>query len=131
MPAAGVSDMPLLIGCYRFGCEAFRSGVCTPIHRRRDVYYSAYIAFEKRPDEQGSAGPPTGTHRDTITRLLVEIGDGCERLLDERMRGLDCRRVQVDEVWSFVAKKQRQLTTTDDPHRVGDVDPDAAALHTL
>ena len=47
------------------------------------------------------------------------------------MRGLDCRRVQVDEVWSFVAKKQRQLTTTDDLHRVGDVDPDAAALHTL
>ena len=58
-----------------------------------------------------------GTHRDTITRLLVEIGEGRERLLDERMRGLDCRAAFRVEVWSFVAKKQRQLTTTDDRHR--------------
>ena len=63
----------------------------------------------------------TGTHRDTIMRLLVEVGAGCERLLDERMRGLSCQRLQVDEVWSFVAKKQRHLSTTDHPRRVGDV----------
>jgi hypothetical protein len=63
----------------------------------------------------------TSTHRDTITRLLVQVGDGCERLLDERMRGLGCQRLQVDEVWSFVAKKQRHLTKNDDPRRVGDV----------
>lgn len=52
----------------------------------------------------------TETHRDTIMRLLVEVGGGCERLLDDRMRGLACRRLQVDEAWSFVGKKQRHLT---------------------
>jgi hypothetical protein len=46
----------------------------------------------------------TSTHRETIMRLLVEVVDGCERLMDQRMRGLDCRRVQVDEVWSFVPR---------------------------
>jgi hypothetical protein len=45
-----------------------------------------------------------GAHRDTIMRLLAEVGEGCERLLNERMRDLPCRRLQVDEVWSFVAK---------------------------
>ena len=30
-------------------------------------------------------------------------------------------RLQVDEVWSFVGKKQRHLTAADDPQRVGDV----------
>jgi IS1 family transposase len=63
----------------------------------------------------------TGTHRDTIMRLLAEVGAGCERILNERMRDLACRRLQVDEVWSFVAKKQRHLTAGDDPRRVGDV----------
>ncbi|HET6518752.1 MAG TPA: helix-turn-helix domain-containing protein [Geminicoccaceae bacterium] len=45
----------------------------------------------------------TGVHRDTIMRLLVEVGAGCERLLDARTRGLGCRRLQMDEIWRFVA----------------------------
>jgi IS1 family transposase len=62
----------------------------------------------------------TGVHRDTIMRLLVEVGDGCERLMNDRMHRLTCRRVQVDEIWSFVGKKQKQLTDEDDRSRLGD-----------
>jgi IS1 family transposase len=62
----------------------------------------------------------TGTHRDTICRLLVEVGDGCAQLMDEQMRDLRCRRIEVDEIWAYVAKKQRHLTPRDDPRRVGD-----------
>lgn len=29
--------------------------------------------------------------------------------MDEKMRELPCRKVQVDEIWSYVGKKQRQL----------------------
>src|SRR4051794_6537543 len=52
----------------------------------------------------------TGTHRDTICRLLVEVGDGCAQLMDEQMRELSCRRIQVDEIWAYVGKKQAHLT---------------------
>lgn len=52
----------------------------------------------------------TGTHRDTIMRLLLRAGEGCARLLDEKMVDLPCRYVQVDEIWTFVRKKQRMLT---------------------
>jgi IS1 family transposase len=62
----------------------------------------------------------TGTHRDTICRLLVEVGDGCAKLMDEQMRELPCRRIEVDEIWAYVSKKQRHMTPIDDPHRVGD-----------
>ena len=62
----------------------------------------------------------TGTHRDTICRLLVEVGDGCAKLMDEQMRELPCRRIEVDEIWAFVGKKQRHMTAIDDPRRVGD-----------
>ena len=40
----------------------------------------------------------TGAHRDTITRLLVEVGEGCAKIMDEQMRGLNCARIQVDEI---------------------------------
>lgn len=62
----------------------------------------------------------TDTHRDTIMRLMVEVGNGCEKIMDEQMRKLPCRRIQVDEIWAYVGKKQRQVTRDDDKARVGD-----------
>jgi IS1 family transposase len=62
----------------------------------------------------------TGTHRDTVMRLLVEVGEGSKKLLDEQMRDLSCQRLQCDEIWAYVAKKQKQVTKDDDKSRVGD-----------
>jgi transposase len=39
----------------------------------------------------------TGVHRDTIMRLGIRMGEGCERIMDEKMR-LPCRLIPVDEV---------------------------------
>src|SRR5438552_8461721 len=50
----------------------------------------------------------TGVHRDTIMRLGVWVGEGCAKLLDAKMRNLPCQRLQLDEIWGFVGKKQRQ-----------------------
>lgn len=78
----------------------------------------------------------TNTHRDTVMRLLVEVGKGCEMILDAEMRDLSCQRVQVVEIWAYVGKKQRQVTKEDDRSRVGDVwtfvaiDPDTKLVPT-
>jgi IS1 family transposase len=40
--------------------------------------------------------------------------------MDSELRNLSCRRIQVDEVWGYVAKKQRHVTDEDDRTRVGD-----------
>jgi IS1 family transposase len=61
----------------------------------------------------------TGIHRDTIMRL-VEVGTGCAELMEEKMRELPCRRVQCDEIWSYVGKKQRHVKLDDNTARVGD-----------
>lgn len=63
----------------------------------------------------------TGVHRDTIMRLTTRVGRGCEVLMDQTMRNLPCKHVQVDEIWSFIGKKQRHLTRNDNPFRTGDV----------
>jgi transposase-like protein len=40
----------------------------------------------------------TGIHRDTVMRLLVEVGTGFAALMDEQMRELPCERLQVDNI---------------------------------
>ena len=62
----------------------------------------------------------TGIHRDTIMRLSVKVGEGCARVMDQTIRGLNCTQIQVDELWTYVGKKQREVTHVDDRSRVGD-----------
>jgi IS1 family transposase len=62
----------------------------------------------------------TGVHRDTIMRLMVGVGSTCEKIMDTTMRNLPCKDIEVDELWSFVGKKQRHVGLDDDPSRVGD-----------
>src|SRR5215207_8512219 len=62
----------------------------------------------------------TGVHRDTIMRLGVRVGQGCARLLDEKMRGLDCQRLELDEIWGYIGKKIAHVREDDDP-TMGDV----------
>ena len=62
----------------------------------------------------------TGIHRDTIMRLMVRVGQGCEAVMDQTMRDLTCERIQADEIWCYVGKKQRHLKSGDDRTRLGD-----------
>ena len=62
-----------------------------------------------------------GIHRDTVMRLGVRIGEGCRRILDEKMRNLPCRLLQVDEVWGYVGMKQKTALRNRASHDVGDV----------
>src|ERR1700693_6292298 len=62
----------------------------------------------------------TDTHRDTIMRLMVEVGEGCTKLADEQMRDLTCRRIQCDEIWSFVKVKQGHIKPGTDRTKIGD-----------
>lgn len=55
----------------------------------------------------------TGIHRTTVMNLMVEFGKRCRTFLDGRLRNLDCRHVECDEIWTFVAKKQGRLTQTE------------------
>lgn len=59
----------------------------------------------------------TGTHRDTIMRLGVRVGQGCGQVHDRLYRELNVPLVELDEVWSYVGKKQRRLTQQDGPDK--------------
>lgn len=61
----------------------------------------------------------TGVHRDTIARLSQRVGDGCHRLHHARMRDLQPARLELDETWSAVRVKQKNLRP-DHPAEYGD-----------
>ena len=62
----------------------------------------------------------TGVHRDTIMRLGVKVGQGCTALMDYKMRDLSCTRLEMDEIWGFVGKKDRNVRLNE-PRPVGNV----------
>ena len=55
----------------------------------------------------------TGTHRDTIMRLMRSTGEKCQELLDGKMRDIPAKEMQCDEIWCFVGKKDKRLTPHD------------------
>jgi IS1 family transposase len=54
----------------------------------------------------------TGIHRDTVMRLGVRIGTACAKIQDEKLRGLNCSNIEVDEIWGFVGSKQKNAGDT-------------------
>jgi IS1 family transposase len=64
----------------------------------------------------------TGVHRDTIMRLGVRVGEGCKRIMDEKLRNLKCGLIEVDEVWGFIGMKQKTAHRTNQiGEGVGDI----------
>lgn len=72
----------------------------------------------------------TNTHRDTIMRLGVRVGQACQDFSRQRLRPLRCDRIELDEIWCFVGKKQDHIPAGHDTSHVGDfwtwvaIDPD-------
>src|SRR5580658_5494091 len=51
----------------------------------------------------------TGIAKNTIAKLLVELGKACSEYQDKTFRNLNCKRIQCDEIWSFVYAKDKNL----------------------
>src|SRR5437879_2149266 len=48
----------------------------------------------------------TGVNRNTIMSLGVRVGNACKKIIDDKMRGLTCKQIQVDEIWGFIGAKR-------------------------
>ncbi|MDE2022053.1 MAG: helix-turn-helix domain-containing protein [Patescibacteria group bacterium] len=75
----------------------------------------------------------TGKSKNTILKLLADVGAACALYQDRAMNKLTCKRVEVDEIWSFVGAKQKNVTQ-DHPEGYGDcytftaIDPDTKLM---
>jgi IS1 family transposase len=49
----------------------------------------------------------TGASKNTIAKLLRDLGAACSEYQDKAFRNLNCKRIQSDEIWSFVGAKEK------------------------
>jgi IS1 family transposase len=63
----------------------------------------------------------TGVNRNTIMSLGLRMGEGCQKIMDEKLRNLPCKQIQVDEVWGFISMKQKTANRIQATGDVGDV----------
>src|SRR5688500_2968374 len=48
----------------------------------------------------------TGAAKNTVVKLLADVGTACAAYQDKVLRNLPCKAIQCDEIWSFVHAKQ-------------------------
>ncbi len=51
----------------------------------------------------------TGASKNTIVKLLADAGNACSEYQDKALRNLPCKRIQADEIWSFVYAKAKNV----------------------
>jgi IS1 family transposase len=55
----------------------------------------------------------TGAAKGTVTKLILDLGEACSAYQNDALRNLTCQRIQLDEIWSFVGCKKKNV----DPER--------------
>jgi IS1 family transposase len=63
----------------------------------------------------------TGVSRNTINKLLIDLGNACSAYQDKVFRNLKCKNIQCDEIWSFIGCKQKNVTDENKANGWGDV----------
>lgn len=63
----------------------------------------------------------TGVARNTITKLLVDLGEACMKYHDENVRDVRVRRLQCDEIWAYVGAKAKNVSAEKKEIGWGDV----------
>lgn len=51
----------------------------------------------------------TGAAKNTVTRLLVDLGAACAEYQDRTLRELPCTTIEADEIWAFCYAKQKNV----------------------
>lgn len=63
----------------------------------------------------------TGVARNTVTKLLVDLGQACMKYHDRHVRNVRVRRLQCDEIWSYVGAKAKNVSAAKKEIGWGDV----------
>ena len=67
----------------------------------------------------------TGVAKNTIQKLILDLGAACAAYMDANLRNLPCKRVQCDEIWSFIGAKDKNVTP-----ELREKNPDAGSVWT-
>jgi transposase-like protein/IS1 family transposase len=102
----------------RKGNQRFRCLSCSKTFTNQERVEGKYLPMDKavlclqllvEGNSLRSVERITGVTLHTLLDLLILVGEKCERLFDEKIKGLPVSDVQCDEMWGFVGMKQKTL----------------------
>jgi IS1 family transposase len=86
-----------------------RSSIIVSMNRLDDTKRAQIVAFLVQGNSIRSTVRLTGTSKNTVTKLLVDLGNACSSFHDAHVRNVSARRVQCDEIWSFCYGKDKNV----------------------
>jgi IS1 family transposase len=54
----------------------------------------------------------TGVAKNTVVKLLAQIGAACSKYQNQVLRNLPCKRLQCDEIWSFCYAREKNVPSS-------------------
>src|SRR6266511_6059476 len=86
-----------------------RSGIIISMNRLKPEQRAAVIAALVEGNSIRATVRMTGVAKNTVVKLLVDIGTVCSVYQDRAMRDLPCERIQADEIWTFCGAKAKNV----------------------
>jgi len=97
-----------MLRCF-FLTMLYRSSILVSMNKITNEKRSQVIASLVEGNSIRSTVRMTGVAKNTITKLLAEVGAACSEYQDKVFRNLKCKRIQCDEIWSFCYSKQKNV----------------------
>lgn len=76
------------------------------LHTPKEKVLQALAIFAEKGSVRGT-GRATGVDKDTVSAWLKKAGEYCEEVTEYLFRDLNLSQVQIDEIWTFVKKRQK------------------------
>lgn len=62
----------------------------------------------------------SGVKKDTICDLVLQVGNQCQDFLLSKVRGVEAKFIELDEIWDFIGAKEKTAIARRITHRAGD-----------
>lgn len=86
-----------------------RSGILVSMNQLSPARRAQVIAALVEGNSIRAVVRMTGIAKNTVVKLLIQIGAACAQYQDQALRNLSCKRIQCDEIWSFCYAKDKNL----------------------
>ena len=98
--------------------RTFSETAGTPFHNLKTSKETVIRTFRELSEGLGirSSARAAQVDKDTVLSWLKKAGQHCQRVLEHTMQGLELAQAQLDELWTFVCKKQGRLSEWEKEH---------------
>jgi IS1 family transposase len=86
-----------------------RSGIIVSMNRLSTEKRAQVLSMLVEGNSVRATSRMAGVAINTVQKLILDIGEAAAAYQDEHLRGLSCKAIEADEIWSFVYSKQKNV----------------------